>query len=262
MDSEEIRNASEDPDLIPGIYNYCDRWCERCYLSSRCLNFKMEMREKDRRESNDTENKEFWKELQASFSITSSMLQNLADELGMDIHQEDLEDLKGNIHKPENPDVMNHPVNLAAEIYFESSRKWIDANYEVFQKKPSQDRDLINSINQTDNDNKYLLLNDLYEIINWYHTMILVKSKRAVMSSMDDGGKDDIHSEMNGTAKVVLNCIDRSSFAWNGIMKNMPQQESVALKNLANLQLLEENIHRSFPKAENFIRPGFDENIG
>ncbi len=29
--------------FIPGIFNYCDRWCERCAFSSRCRVYAMEM---------------------------------------------------------------------------------------------------------------------------------------------------------------------------------------------------------------------------
>ncbi len=29
--------------FIPGIHNYCDRWCERCPFSSRCRAFAIEM---------------------------------------------------------------------------------------------------------------------------------------------------------------------------------------------------------------------------
>src|SRR5258705_2000420 len=32
-----LTELAGNPDLISGIYNYCDRWCERCPLTSRCL---------------------------------------------------------------------------------------------------------------------------------------------------------------------------------------------------------------------------------
>jgi hypothetical protein len=32
MKKEEIKKLAENKDLIPGVYNYCDRWCERCAL--------------------------------------------------------------------------------------------------------------------------------------------------------------------------------------------------------------------------------------
>lgn len=32
-----------DDEFIPGIHNYCDRWCERCAFSSRCRAYAIEM---------------------------------------------------------------------------------------------------------------------------------------------------------------------------------------------------------------------------
>jgi len=34
---------SDDQGFIPGVYNYCDRWCERCPFASRCRVYAMEM---------------------------------------------------------------------------------------------------------------------------------------------------------------------------------------------------------------------------
>ena len=33
------KNAATEPEqhFIPGIYNYCDRWCERCSMTTSCL---------------------------------------------------------------------------------------------------------------------------------------------------------------------------------------------------------------------------------
>ena len=41
MDKERIKKLAQNPDFISGIYNYCDRWCERCAFTSRCMNFAM-----------------------------------------------------------------------------------------------------------------------------------------------------------------------------------------------------------------------------
>src|ERR1051325_2005352 len=40
---------SEDQDhdrFIPGVYNYCDRWCERCRFNNRCLTHHVEQQRK------------------------------------------------------------------------------------------------------------------------------------------------------------------------------------------------------------------------
>src|SRR6476660_3695569 len=37
---EAIAAATDDPRLIPGIHNYCHRWCERCPFTDRCAVFR------------------------------------------------------------------------------------------------------------------------------------------------------------------------------------------------------------------------------
>jgi hypothetical protein len=37
MGKKRIDELAEDPRFIPGIYSYCDRWCERCALTSWCM---------------------------------------------------------------------------------------------------------------------------------------------------------------------------------------------------------------------------------
>lgn len=43
--------------FIPGIHNYCDRWCERCYFTSRCRVY--EKLDESDTEANDINNKQF-----------------------------------------------------------------------------------------------------------------------------------------------------------------------------------------------------------
>src|SRR5882724_11555733 len=38
-DFDRLVARASNPRLIPGIYNYCDRWCERCGFTDRCLQF-------------------------------------------------------------------------------------------------------------------------------------------------------------------------------------------------------------------------------
>ena len=36
-----IVELASDPQLIPGIYNTCDQWCDYCVATERCLSFKI-----------------------------------------------------------------------------------------------------------------------------------------------------------------------------------------------------------------------------
>ena len=40
-----LKELACDPRFISGIHNYCDRWCERCPLTSRCLGYAVEQQD-------------------------------------------------------------------------------------------------------------------------------------------------------------------------------------------------------------------------
>ena len=48
MRRRTLTELANSPDLVSGIYNYCDRWCERCPLTSRCLVYAAEQEDNDR----------------------------------------------------------------------------------------------------------------------------------------------------------------------------------------------------------------------
>lgn len=60
MKPKDILEMAGDPRFISGIYNYCDRWCERCQFTSRCLVYAQEQASTDGSESNDINNEAFW----------------------------------------------------------------------------------------------------------------------------------------------------------------------------------------------------------
>ena len=39
LDKEDVKRLAKNPNFISGIHNYCDRWCERCPFTARCMNF-------------------------------------------------------------------------------------------------------------------------------------------------------------------------------------------------------------------------------
>lgn len=72
----------EKTNHIPGIYNYCDRWCERCSFTARCLNFEMSAEKFGDLENVDITNEVFWQKLSETFAETLSMLKEMAAETG------------------------------------------------------------------------------------------------------------------------------------------------------------------------------------
>ena len=63
MEIDYLKKLAKDPRYIPGIYNYCDRWCERCQFTSRCLNCTLEEEQFGNLQENDELNEVFWQKL-------------------------------------------------------------------------------------------------------------------------------------------------------------------------------------------------------
>jgi hypothetical protein len=218
----------------------------------------MEMHASKNRTNSDVSNKEFWNELSNTFSLTMELLQEMAEEQGLDF--EEIKKQSKKVAPLDDPEIQNHRVNVLAKKYYSTAKAWLEDNGQEFIDRAKEYKKLVEQdIDIEENTNEIIVLRDFYEIVSWYHSMILVKTKRAVMSLFEDEPDDEIQNDANGTAKVVINCIDRSMFAWNGILNHMPDQEDDALNNLALLQNLKAEILQAFPKAEQFIRPGFDE---
>ena len=91
MTKNELLKMAEDPRFIEGIYNYCDRWCERCAFSSRCLLYASEQAdpELDDPEVRDLNNEKFWRKLESIFRDTQELITKWADEAGLDLNSID-----------------------------------------------------------------------------------------------------------------------------------------------------------------------------
>ena len=85
MDKEYLKMIAGNPNFIPGIYNYCDRWCERCPLTSRCMNFAIANEQSPDQDSRDINNETFWHKLSETFQVTLDLLKETAEREGIDL---------------------------------------------------------------------------------------------------------------------------------------------------------------------------------
>jgi hypothetical protein len=76
---EKLDTAAANPNNIHGIFNWCDRWCEKCSQTERCTLFQSSQR------MSETESKDdFFEQLTVIFSATMDMLKEQAERLGID----------------------------------------------------------------------------------------------------------------------------------------------------------------------------------
>ena len=84
MDRDRLKKLAGDERFIPGIYNHCDRWCERCSQTLRCLNFSVSEEEFSEPESRDIRNEAFWRKLSQILVEALELLKEAGTKWGID----------------------------------------------------------------------------------------------------------------------------------------------------------------------------------
>ncbi|MDY6988583.1 MAG: hypothetical protein SWQ30_11065 [Thermodesulfobacteriota bacterium] len=90
MNKEDLLKQAKDERYISGIYNYCDRWCERCPFTSRCMNFSIAEERFSDPESRDMGNALFWQRVSETFQNTLELVKELAAREGVDLDAVDI----------------------------------------------------------------------------------------------------------------------------------------------------------------------------
>jgi hypothetical protein len=257
MRPRSLTELASNPDLISGIYNYCDRWCERCPLTSRCLVYATEQVDHHHSpESHDMRNEAFWRRLTSVLVDTQQMINEWAKEAGIDLCHVPEEEPR--THKRRRQLVDNHPLARAGKKYANVASDWFREFDQTIE---------ISDLRATDADREQLeQFEDAREVIQWYQYQIAVKTMRA-LSCRSDGWEDepemaDFPKDSDGSAKVALIGIDRSIAAWRLVQLSLPDRLDSIVPLILQLERLRKRVEKSFPEARDFVRPGFDELLG
>jgi hypothetical protein len=253
MQKERQKIASENPNYIPGIYNYCDRWCEKCSLNKRCMNFALE--DEYFPDPMNMNNSALWEKLKEIFEDTIEMLKEISAQDGIDIYSPET-----------NKTEQLKKFNLREKESIQSAKKygtmvnvWFKKSNNLLLKK-EEEIDLENSLDLPNMDTEGItMFNDAVDIIQWYQHFIYVKLSRAIDNELEKNEPDQPIRDSDGSAKISLISIDRSIAAWGILLKNLPESEDDILPILIHLNKLRSNIEQIFPNARKFIRPGFDD---
>ncbi|MFO7829150.1 MAG: hypothetical protein R6V23_11040 [Bacteroidales bacterium] len=243
---KRLKELGERKDLIPGVHNYCDRWCERCPFTSRCGSYALSEGFGEDQEENDSKNEKFWDDLKIIFEVTFEMIQQDLDDLGVD-----LDDIKDEDYEVEW--VKNDATEQSKKYGFDIS-EWLK-NHDEDLQQTAQKMMLVD-------ENKLLAIKDAIEVVRWYSFFISAKIHRAFLKhEWDEEDEDDEYYmyDNNGSAKIALIAIDRSIAALGYILDKMPQYEDDLLHFLATLSKIKKDVLAAFPKAMEFKRPGFDD---
>lgn len=255
-----LKELAADPRFIPGIHNYCDRWCERCPLTSRCLTYALEQEtDTPRPAARDVGHRAFWQRLEGILREAHEMLDEMLRERGIQLEPLDAGAEQTLLRLDD--DARRHPCALAAAAYAEQATAWLEAARPRLQARgralETQQR---MGLRRADPEAEAERLRDAVEVIQWYQFQIPVKIVRAAGSVVPEDAlaEETDRRDADGSAKVALLGIDRSLTAWAEVLCQLPEEEDRLLPILAALCRLRRELEAAFPAARAFRRPGFD----
>lgn len=256
-----------DPNHIPGIYNWCDKWCERCNMTSRCYLYAQEQEDRAIMES-DLDEDEKMEKMREKMMETMEMLSEAAEGFDMDLDEledKDEEEQEEAMHEDQITQIKIeiHPLSDLSEAYMDACMAWIKSKRQDPTIGPMLLGNLPEDVSDKIEVEKLEKVIKHMESIQWYQTMIPVQCKSALNYLADRSFWDDYPVEergYNGTAKVALICIQNSINAWQGILFWSNEEEEFILPMLDKLVQIKQVLEEEFPDAYKFIRPGFDKN--
>jgi hypothetical protein len=250
-------------ELIPGIYNYCDRWCERCTFTARCATYEGTSHLSP--DQLDFNNKAFWQQISNNLQETMALLFEDAKERGIDLNAlTDAEIDEANKDRSLLRDAaMKTPVSKLCKSYQNLVAPFVKRS-EGFVDKTRELVDHLHLGIKSPEDVAYAVagIGECFEVIQWYLFFIHGKIQRALQGKIEDNGWDDANGflkDYDGSAKIALIAIDKTMAAWMNLYELLPACEDVALKALSLLQKIKHLTQDTFPEAIQFKRPGFDD---
>ena len=236
-DFDRLVARAADPRLIPGIYNYCDGRCPRCPFTERCLTFL------DNRDLESAgEPSSIGEMVSASLQRTLEILTEVARREGID-----LENISKGDPAPEIEDDAERqgrdPLVVSAREYGELAWRIARALEPVVARRG--DASVCEAV----------------DTIEWFSTMLSAKIRRAICGQSDGWeDRDGVQADHNGSAKVALLGIAESRAAWSVLMEaGKATADGAPAQAVKMLDALDRDVRARFPRATEFVRPGFDE---
>lgn len=261
-------HQTDDEGFIPGIFNYCDRWCEQCDFVDRC---RVGIHELDAVEGGFKQRTldEALAEMHENFASTITMLHDMARQHGFDLNDalKDTPENRASRQEWEEREqtARSHPLSVAAMDYAVDLHKWMKPRRGVFKQAmldmaKKAEMGLAPSRRWRDAER----LSHALELLERYSLPVASKTDRAVMGVGDgvDGYEEQpggwTQTDWNGSAKVAGLLMERSLGAWRIVFDLVPSVVDDALPLVAQLKKAHALLLREFPRAMEFNRPGFD----
>ncbi len=241
--------------LIPGIYNYCDRWCEHCNYTDRCRLFQTEAERNIKHILNDedpNDPKVFASDITENLMNAVEMLREKFEELNIDPEEvEDAELFPA-------PDFNSYAINNLAESFTNNLFPLLESLYEE-QKLLSNDDE--NNDFQSD---KQKEIKVSLSVLEWYAPQVYVKTKRLLQSreeylAQDDEELKDLDKEdFYVTAKLLLLATENCISSIHKLQQYFTSHSDELSDLIIQLHSIKKELIILVPDVTEYKRPYFD----
>lgn len=243
-----LLDLAKNENLVPGIYNYCDRWCERCTMTQKCMTYLHEQEMKEKAAKNpDEENKNFWEQIKLAWEVTMELIEEDADNLGVNLDEVSEIDL---------PEHVETPLEIQAKKFGKKLHSWLNSNQAYLEEKAGE------MVIIKDKESMFQF-QDAMEVIRWYCFFIGAKVHRAHLDLEERQNNPDdefhIYDDNLGSAKIAIIAIERTMLALSVFYADFKEKEDEILKFLVELSSIKKQLLQAFPGVMEFKRPGFDD---
>ncbi len=239
-------SAKLDPEneFVESIFNYCDRWCERCSMSSRCRLFSMESK---RRADHIATGKDpddldtVFNDIRTTLKQAKEMILQEASSRGIKTEELEEEEIL-------RVDTSAHPLHVSAKAL----------SFRIHHFRELLGKILNEEANKETGIEHLPALQDAFEILAWYEFQFFVKIQRALPPILAKAKDEELH-DANGSAKVAWIGLTRCLDALTRIVQILPWMHPEILPSLNNVYQLIDLLDHTIPGHKNFKRPGFDD---
>jgi hypothetical protein len=226
---DQFRALARDATFIPFVYDYCDRWCERCPLTARCLVFAVGAQKPSGTCAADERAR-----LQIAVALSTAVIEASSPDL-QPVARLDL--ALCNVSTAPREPAIGHPLEFLASHYGLRVDAFLASLEPPLDEGGEPDARL--------------------QLIARYHWLIAAKIYRALVSHYQAlAGVPELMADALGSAKIALILIGRSLSEWRSLAAREDDARMEGLMEL--LQAVRTAVEIRFPDAPAFRRPGLD----
>jgi len=254
---ETPQSPDAQNNYITNIHKYCDLWCLKCSFTDRCE------RHKIFKYISPTGKPGFLNQIRENIQKLQEEINEMNRKQGMEEGNQPIDEEAEKKEQEKEAYIKNHILTKKGNEYHRMAMGWFAINHELILKSGYQLLQNIKmGIRGEETEEEATVVYDAFELIGWYSKHIRVRLEEAISDEYDRNEKPqkiNKLTEADGKAKAALIEMDRSLSGWNKLHDYFPDARDDILDVQIFLENLRKDTERNFPRARDFVRPGFDE---